>query len=943
MRPPRATRPFFPALVAAGMIAAWTPSALAQGWSAQLVLSPMATPFLSDWEVDPSQGELLVTNGTAAAGSVTFHYTVTLGNQVVLRGKTDPHTVGANQTVVFNAKSSFGGRADWSRHLQDIVARTGRLPEGEYQACVTLAGAGGAVLVERECAQFSIGFGDPPFLVFPMNGDTITSQAPIFEWQPVQLSPTADTRVGYVLQVAEVRTSAKQRPEAALESNILHHREPGLSATPHQYPVGALPLVSGRTYAWRVQALDGTGRPVASNQGRSEIWTFVYREPESESQRTIARVEISANRDTLRFSGDTSRYVVRAYDADNVEIVGKPVAWRSLDTTVVRVDSTGLVSSVAIGQTRIVATVDGAADSALAVMARRTLAVRFARFDTKTEKPPLLALIESGSFEDVVPRLMDMLESGELVIPIPRLAAEALPAAPEGQDDGGSSRGGPSADLLSAPGSRPRLPAFADDCDVVSGDASVSLDRDRKVWGLQLAVTKELRQCLAPRVMLPPDTGLHVAVIFAASWKHPGLPRVLLASKTVFPFKMPLLGYESRPGYMVLNLSRSVELDSELLPADYAHFMGGESVEAGTGLTAVASFACVDPESPLCRVFLAINPENPVLTLQAFAGITASETALGSETGSSLALGFSIEATLPVKRLDIDLGALSIDSIQGGLSFAVQDSMVTSAGSSAGSNWSVGVAPIVTVWVKGANGNTWAINGAVTLEWDPTKAHLTHYWPKLVVSADLEQVWKLSVVRLGNPTLYFTTPIGPREKREATDIALSGTWGFGPHEGFGIASEGNFDEIGRGQVKFTWERERTAAQQAPYKAIRDSAMVAVTQQLHVVREAKAALAKASTERALARGDSRRTPEAVDAGKLAAAEKAYTDAEKTLKDAERRLEDLRTARKAARDGVVNNDCWIKTAKGMCLNFTASLSFGNGALADLLAVIPRLGMP
>ena len=66
---------------------------------------------------------------------------------------------------------------------------------------------------------------------------------------------------------------------AALASNILHYVEPDLVETSHPYPRSAQPFVAGRTYAWRVQALDGEGRPVAANLGRSETRTFAYHEP----------------------------------------------------------------------------------------------------------------------------------------------------------------------------------------------------------------------------------------------------------------------------------------------------------------------------------------------------------------------------------------------------------------------------------------------------------------------------------------------------------------------------------------------------------------------------------------------------------------------------------------------------------------------------------------
>jgi hypothetical protein len=382
--------------------------ASAQGWIAQLVLAPMPSPFLSDWEADPSIGELIVTNTTGSANDVTFHYSLTRGGQQVLRGVTDPHPVPAHESVVFNATSTFGGRADWDRSVQDLVARTGRLPEGDYEGCVTLVDPGGLVLVERECARFSLEYPDPPFLVFPMNGDTLTTQDPIFEWQPVQLSPMADARVGYVLQVAEVRTDAGQIPEVALQSNILHYYEPDLIQSSHQYPVGGMPFVPGRTYAWRVVALGGDGRPIASNQGQSEIWTFVYRDPQQDVEGVVASIALTAQRDTLRFAGDTARFVAKAYDADGIELIGKRLDWASLDTNVVRVDARGIVTGIGAGETRVVASADGVADSVLSVTAAAaTYAIGFEQYDAESDQPSLLALINSGSFEEVAPQLMD--------------------------------------------------------------------------------------------------------------------------------------------------------------------------------------------------------------------------------------------------------------------------------------------------------------------------------------------------------------------------------------------------------------------------------------------------------------------------------------------------------------------------------------------------------
>lgn len=930
-----------------------------QGWSAQLVLSPLPSPYLSDWEVDPTIGELIVTNSTATTTDVTFHYTLTRDGHLLLRGVTDPQTVPAGQSETFNGSSTFGGSADWDRDVQDLVTRTGRLPEGDYEACVTITDPGGFVLVERQCVQFSAQYPEPPSLVFPMNGDTITTQDPTFEWLPVDLPPLAGGRLGYVLQIAEVNTAAGQRPETALESNIPHYVEPDLVGTSQQYPVGALPFVSGRTYAWCVQALDGDGLPVAANQGRSEVWTFVYAEPAVDVDRPVASIALTPRRDTLRYAGDTTLFEAQAFDADNVVIPGKRFQWRSADTAVARVDSAGVVTGVGAGETHIVASVDGVADSASSVTAAASaLAVHFEDYDAATEKPSLLELIESGSYDEVVPQLMALLQTGDLRIPIPRIAALHPGEA------GGS---GPS----SAPGPLVGDGSQAFPTGACSGDASaggaVHADPAKKVWVIQFAATEwrtVTRDCIGSALgndTAGVDTTFHQSVLFAVSWAQPGVPRVFLAFKDVAGVPLPLGGTAAHVRYLVINPLRKMSLGSDILPAVDGGFFGSESFDAGVGVTYYAKRTCVDPAKWLCQILTGINPDNPDITISGFAGVTASEINAGSGgPGASVALGFIIQASLPVRRLDFDIGGLSIDSSQVGLQFAVQDSVVGDSllqGTGQETyNQSIDVGPVLAIWlstVHNTDTTVWEVDGSAALEWDPGANEALK--PKLVVSAQLAQTWQLSVVRLGNPALVFTTPIGGRAEREATTLALSGAWGFGPANGFGIAdSSTGFEEMGRGQITFSWARPPAPLARDAAKRARDSAIVAVTRQLHVVHEAQEREASAKVDVGLAHeGASQGTPSqpcapgslcpgaggGSDAQRQRAADSAYAVAKKDLDVAQATLDRLRLQRDAARDAAGPPKCW-KTVRDRCLNWSARLSVGPGALRDLFVQLDRI---
>jgi hypothetical protein len=98
---------------------------------------------------------------------------------------------------------------------------------------------------------------------------------------------------------------------------------------------------------------------ITERRGTADSLLFVVRQ-------RPARVHISAN-PFQGFVDRTFALTAQVLDARNNPIAGQSVSWKSLDTTVARVDSTGLVSFRAADTTRIVAThASGLADTALA-------------------------------------------------------------------------------------------------------------------------------------------------------------------------------------------------------------------------------------------------------------------------------------------------------------------------------------------------------------------------------------------------------------------------------------------------------------------------------------------------------------------------------------------------------------------------------------------------
>lgn len=245
--------------------------ATAQGvWDAMLTVDPVPSPYLSDWEANPHYGTLTVFNGSGQTQSVRLAFSVVDGmGRVLASGRSEPQTVLADAPSIFDDPFEIAGSTTHDTGVEAQMRRTGRLPEGDYRACVAVVDLSGFQLAEA-CESFSVVYPDPPLLVAPYNAEAVSTQDFFFQWMPSQVPVSFDVR--YVLEVAEVRPG--QLPYEALTANILHLVEPDLFGSQLQYPLSAQPLEPGKTYAWRVRALDVNGYPVAANEGSSEIWTF---------------------------------------------------------------------------------------------------------------------------------------------------------------------------------------------------------------------------------------------------------------------------------------------------------------------------------------------------------------------------------------------------------------------------------------------------------------------------------------------------------------------------------------------------------------------------------------------------------------------------------------------------------------------------------------------
>jgi len=262
----------FPIILSFGISSA----GLAQGdWTASLQIDPYPSPYLSDWESNPAIGQATILNNSEETVSVRIHVSISRsGSGTIASGNSQVFEFppGSSENLDMTELIDFES-FDYDHDLEETALRTGRLSEGDYEACIRIEDVGGGMLLDNICASFTTIYPDPPFLSYPFNGDSIDTEYPTFQWLPIQVP------VGFIVyyNIKIVEVFQGQIPSQALAANFPHYENTDMTGTGLQYPLDALPFEEGKTYAWQIQALDQNDYPPSSNDGKSEIWTFIFR------------------------------------------------------------------------------------------------------------------------------------------------------------------------------------------------------------------------------------------------------------------------------------------------------------------------------------------------------------------------------------------------------------------------------------------------------------------------------------------------------------------------------------------------------------------------------------------------------------------------------------------------------------------------------------------
>lgn len=156
------------------------------------------------------------------------------------------------------------------------------LPEGYYSICVKAYDYynPGSIQVSNEsCSNAWFTLSNPPLLNLPLCGKAVTPLSPqniIFQWTPVNCgSPNSATNTDYEFALWEIRPDSSANPNTVAMSTA-----PIFSTTTSlplfNYGLTEPPLNLYYKYAWRVRAVDLSGRDWFKNSGYSQVCTFVY-------------------------------------------------------------------------------------------------------------------------------------------------------------------------------------------------------------------------------------------------------------------------------------------------------------------------------------------------------------------------------------------------------------------------------------------------------------------------------------------------------------------------------------------------------------------------------------------------------------------------------------------------------------------------------------------
>ncbi len=277
-----------------------TYAASAQPLSLTLTISPHPSLRLADWQTQRETAQLLVINTGNEALTVKIQASLSLNGTEVAATRLEvlpPQTIPPFGQRTFFANDLFpAGAITFNNELKQSSVRSGILPEGTYELCITIVSVDGKTQLGNRCAPFFLAKFTMPALLQPADGAEIATglePTQLFTWSPMVPTPAAG--VNYRVRLVEQLPS--QDPKQALLNNRPIFERVTMTTTQLIWPQEVKLPNEGGTYIWSVQPEDAEGTPLIVPERFAEPFKLIVLPSQEQCVKFLS--EITASKDSL--------------------------------------------------------------------------------------------------------------------------------------------------------------------------------------------------------------------------------------------------------------------------------------------------------------------------------------------------------------------------------------------------------------------------------------------------------------------------------------------------------------------------------------------------------------------------------------------------------------------------------------------------------------------
>jgi hypothetical protein len=193
-----------------------------------------------------------------------------------------------------------------NNELEKIIAKTGSVPSGTYDVCITVTNSETGKDIGKNCIQQEINLLTQPILLSPQKGFEVNTPLPVFNWLPP--SPMKSTAgVSYTLIIVEIL--ANQTPLDAMRSNLEWYKQSDITTPIVQYSLASRPLLNGKRYAWKVKAYI-SGNLVSE----SEIWDFKF----NDIADSLKKIFLTKNPDINKYGSANENFIKNEFEINKL-------------------------------------------------------------------------------------------------------------------------------------------------------------------------------------------------------------------------------------------------------------------------------------------------------------------------------------------------------------------------------------------------------------------------------------------------------------------------------------------------------------------------------------------------------------------------------------------------------------------------------------------------